>query len=316
MRLDAAIPEHFPDISRSRAQTLIENGAVRVTPAGKDEALLKKNYSLKAGDSVLITLRVRVPLKAEPEDIPLNIAYEDEDIIVIDKPKGLVVHPAPGSESGTLVNALMYHAKESGRKLPMISGEIRPGIVHRIDKNTSGLLVVCASDRAHHSLSEQFAEHSVTRAYTAIAVGKMPDDEGTIDVPLGRDPQDRKRQKALAGHGGILRAEDLPAGFRRAVTHWRMLERFAEHSLLELRLETGRTHQIRVHLAHIGRPVLGDDLYGPARTAARNKKKGESQYLHAGKLGFIHPATREYMEFNSPLPDGFSRKLWDFRCDV
>ncbi|MDR0596237.1 MAG: RluA family pseudouridine synthase [Clostridiales Family XIII bacterium] len=307
-RLDSAISEHLPEISRSRAQTLIENGAVRLESGGESSVVMKKNCIVKPGDTARIISRIRVPLKAEPEDIPLNIVYEDDDVIVIDKPKGLVVHPAPGNESGTLVNALMFRANERGRAMPVINGEIRPGIVHRIDKNTSGLIVVCASDRAHHSLSEQFAEHSVTRAYTAIAVGAMPSDEGVIDAPIGRDPLRRKRQKALDEA-----TSGLPTGFRTAVTHWRVLERLRWHTLLELRLETGRTHQIRVHLAHIGRPVLGDDLYGPARTAAANKKKDESQYLHAGTLGFAHPSTGEYMEFKSPLPQGFSEKLEKLR---
>jgi 23S rRNA pseudouridine1911/1915/1917 synthase len=245
---------------------------------------------------------VRVALNVEPEDIPLNIVFEDEYIIVIDKPGGLVVHPAPGSERGTLVNALLFHTAASGASLPVISGVMRPGIVHRIDKNTSGLLVVTKSDFAHRELAKQFAAHTITRVYSALAVGPFADDEGSIDLPTGRDPADRKKQKALNGSYDI---DDLPSGFRRAVTHWRVIERLGSITLLELRLETGRTHQIRVHLSSIGRPVLGDDLYGPLRTVNSNRRDGESQYLHAGVLGFIHPVSKKYEEFTSPLPEKF-----------
>jgi 23S rRNA pseudouridine1911/1915/1917 synthase len=338
-RLDAAIAAHLPEISRSRAQTLIEEGAVpsghegvclqkrqrrghtdatdEVTSSHRD-ACLQKSYRVKPGEGVHIVCSIRIPLKAEPEDIPLNIVYEDDDVIVIVKPKGMVVHPAPGNETGTLVNALLFRARARGHDLPVINGEIRPGIVHRIDKNTSGLLVVAKSDRAHRGLSTQFAEHSVTRAYTAIAVGGFKDDEGVIDAPTGRDPSDRKKQKTLTQPihaGGTVGVRSHP-GYRRAVTHWRVRERLGGFTLLELRLETGRTHQIRVHLAHIGRPVLGDDLYGPARTVEANRKKGESQYLHAGTLGFIHPVSQEYIEFTSPLPQGFDETLRQLRGNV
>jgi 23S rRNA pseudouridine1911/1915/1917 synthase len=239
-------------------------------------------------------------LRVSAEALPLEIVYEDESLLVINKPKGLVVHPAPGHETGTLVNGLLHHLSQADARLPVINGEIRPGIVHRIDKNTSGLIVVAKTDAAHRGLSRQFAEHSIERAYKAIVAGKFKEDEGTIDAPLSRDPGDRKKQRVT------------DAG-RRAVTHWRVVARMDGYSLVELRLETGRTHQIRVHMAHIGKPVLGDDLYGPARVATANKAAGRSQYLHAETLGFDHPATGERMRFIAPLPDYFSLKLQALR---
>jgi 23S rRNA pseudouridine1911/1915/1917 synthase len=299
-RLDAVIAARLPHISRSRAQALIDEGLVSV---GANGALPRKSDKVRAGDVLQVTDPVRVPLRTEAEDIPLDIVYEDGALLVIDKPKGMVVHPAPGNETGTLVNALLFHAERSGEALPVIGGEVRPGIVHRIDKNTSGLLVVAKTDEAHRGLARQFAEHSAARVYTAIAAGGFKEDAGTVDASIGRDPKDRKRQ-AVAARG------------RRAVTHWRVVERLGRYTLLELRLETGRTHQIRVHLAHIGRPVLGDDLYGPARAAEANRRKGESQYLHAGMLGFTHPVSGEQMEFVSPLPTWFVEKLRELRGDV
>ncbi|MDR2163773.1 MAG: RluA family pseudouridine synthase [Clostridiales Family XIII bacterium] len=308
-RLDAAIAERLPDVSRTRAECLIVEGAVKLNGV---EGAPNKSYRVRSGDTVHISEPVRIPLKVEPENIKLSIVYEDADVIVIDKPRGMVVHPAPGNETGTLVGALLYHAHRSGLNLPVISGEVRPGIVHRIDKNTSGLLVVAKTVSAHRRLSRQFAEHSVTREYAAIAVGGFVGDEGTIDCPIGRDPVGRKKQKALGadacGTGG-----DVPRGFRRAVTHWRVVERLGGYTLLSIHLETGRTHQIRVHLTYIGRPVLGDDLYGPARAVESNRKKGESQYLHAGTLGFTHPSSGEYMEFAAPAPESFKRKLDELR---
>jgi 23S rRNA pseudouridine1911/1915/1917 synthase len=227
----------------------------------------------------------------------------------------MVVHPAPGNETGTLVNALLHRAQVEGRSVPVINGEVRPGVVHRIDKNTSGLVVAARTDEAHRLLSKQFAEHSIVREYVAIVSGGFDEDEGVIDYPVGRDPSDRKKQKALRDGGVVIfdGRDDgervTPRGFRRAVTHWRVLERLGRYTLLALRLETGRTHQIRVHLAAMDRPVLGDDLYGPLRTARSNRGNGESQYLHAGTLGFVHPVTGEYVEFTSPLPDYFKKKL-------
>jgi 23S rRNA pseudouridine1911/1915/1917 synthase len=323
-RVDATIAEYLPEISRSRAQYLIDEGAVTLNGG---ENTLQKSYRIKPGDTVHLSDPVRIPLRAEPERIDVIVVYEDEDVIVIDKPKGMVVHPAPGHETGTLVNALLYLAHQSGRKLPVINGEVRPGIVHRIDKNTSGLIVVAKTDFAHRGLSRQFADHSITREYAAIAVGAFKDDEGVIDMPVGRDPADRKKQKAFgpdkaAGYSGLRSPSGFgpalasPSGFRRAVTHWRVGERIGAYTLLTLRLETGRTHQIRVHLAQIGRPVLGDDLYGPARVAESNRKNGESQYLHAFSLGFVHPRSGEYVEFTSELPDCFERKLAELRRRV
>jgi 23S rRNA pseudouridine1911/1915/1917 synthase len=321
-RMDAAIAERLPKISRSRAQYLIDEGFVTLN-GGK--AVPSKSRRIRPGDVVLVADPVRVALKAEAEDIDIPVVYEDDDLIIIDKPKGMVVHPAPGNETGTLVNALLYRARERSRKLPVVNGEARPGIVHRIDKNTSGLLVAAKTVSAHRSLAAQFAEHSIEREYAAIAVGSFEEDEGLIDLPTGRDPVDRKRQKALDPRGNIVYVDEsgsssapetdegLPPGFRRAVTLWRVEERLEDHTLLAIRLETGRTHQIRVHLAHLGRPVLGDDLYGPARTVAANRKKGESQYLHARTLGFVHPSSGEYVTFRSPLPAHFERKLAELR---
>jgi 23S rRNA pseudouridine1911/1915/1917 synthase len=302
-RIDAAIAEHIPQISRSRAQHLVAAGAVTLSGADPLTQKTQKSYRVKPGDAVHVSDPVRIPLKVEPEDIDIPVVYEDDDVIVIDKPKGMVVHPAPGNETGTLVNALLFRAREGGGRLPVINGEVRPGIVHRIDKNTSGLIVAAKTDAAHRGLSLQFAEHSITREYTGIAVGRFKEDEGVIDAPVGRDPSDRKKQVSLAG-GSVS-----PRGFRRAVTHWRVEERLDGHTLLTLRLETGRTHQIRVHLAGIGRPLLGDDLYGPSRVAEANRKKGVSQYLHACTLGFVHPVSGERAFFTSPAPQYFEDKV-------
>ena len=292
-RLDSALAGRFPDLSRSRIQSMIENGLVR--PAG-----LTKNTRVKAGDRVYLTVNERVPLTAEPEDIEINVVYEDEDVIVVDKERGMVVHPAKGSLSGTLVNALLgrYARVENGGSLSGVNGSVRPGIVHRIDKNTSGLLVVAKNDASHSALARQFAEHIVTRRYTAIVLGGFHEESGTIDAPVGRDPKGRIKQAVL------------PPGYgRRAVTHWSVLDRLSGRhgafTVLELTLETGRTHQIRVHLASIGHPVLGDDLYG----AARGPAAGEGQYLHAGVLGFDHPSTGERHIFESPPPKYFTDML-------
>ncbi|MDR1495913.1 MAG: RluA family pseudouridine synthase [Clostridiales Family XIII bacterium] len=322
-RIDAAIAERLPQISRSRAQYLIEEGFITLN-GGASTPL--KSRRIKPGDVVHITDPVSVALRAEPEDIALTVVYEDDDLMVIEKPKGLVVHPAPGNETGTLVNALLYRAREDNRKPPLTDGadqhSLRPGIVHRIDKNTSGLLVTAKTAFAHVELARQFSEHSIEREYAAIAVGRFKDDEGVINVPTGRDPADRKKQRALDvrrdGSLAAIHAADgeLPHGFRRAVTRWRVEELIGDYALLALRLETGRTHQIRVHLAHIGRPVLGDDLYGPARMVESNRRKGESQYLHARTLGFAHPRTGEYMEFTSLLPEHFEKKLETLRKAV
>ncbi|MDR0851783.1 MAG: RluA family pseudouridine synthase [Clostridiales Family XIII bacterium] len=304
-RLDTAIHELFPEISRTRAQSLIEEGAVMVNGG---IAVLKKKV-VHEGDEIEIRLGRRVPVHVLPEPIDFEILYEDAELIVVNKPKGLVVHPAPGNETGTLVNGLLAHMAAHDNGLSSIGGTIRPGIVHRIDKNTSGLLVVAKTDRAHSALADQLSRHEMTRVYLALVSGGFKVDKGMVDAPLGRDPKDRKRQKVMIDGSG-----------RRAVTHYEVLERFADTaSLLRLRLETGRTHQIRAHMAHIGHPVLGDDVYGTAKDlrkiaahghAAENPNgvSGEvsGQYLHAAVLGFIHPVTGEYMEFETPPPEDFT----------
>jgi 23S rRNA pseudouridine1911/1915/1917 synthase len=236
----------------------------------------------------------RAPLDVVAQDIPLNIVYEDADVLVVDKQKGMVVHPAHGNESGTLVNAILFHC---GAGLSTINGVIRPGIVHRIDKDTSGLLVIAKNDRAHRGLSEALARHDVTRRYEAVTYNNFTDDAGTVDLPLGRDPSNRLRRAVVTQNG------------RAAVTHYRVLERFGAFTHIELRLETGRTHQIRVHMAYIKHPLLGDPLYGP-----RKKAFGvETQMLHAGVLGFHHPRTGAYMEFSSPPPEEFGKVLAKLR---
>ena len=233
-------------------------------------------------------------LDVTPQNIPLDIVYEDGDLLVVNKPKGMVVHPAPGNPDGTLVNALLYHC---GGSLSGINGVIRPGIVHRIDKDTSGLLIVAKNDRAHQSLAEQIAVHSFTRIYNAVVYGNLKTEEGTISAPLGRHPADRKRMAVLSSGG------------REAVTHYRVLERFSGFTLVECRLETGRTHQIRVHMAHIGHPVAGDPVYGPKKCITEL----HGQCLHARVIGFVHPATGEYLEFDSGLPPYFQQFLSKLR---
>ena len=288
-RLDAALAERFPDLSRTRIQSIIDGGLIR--PPG-----FSKKTRVKEGDTVVITVNERVPLTAEPEDIDIEVVYEDGDVLVVDKKRGMVVHPAKGNLSGTLVNALL------GRyALSSLNGGIRPGVVHRLDRNTSGLLVVAKNDAAHAALAGQFAARSVTRGYRAIVAGGFREDAGTIDAPIGRDPGNRQKY-AVVREGG-----------KHAVTHWRAEERldgrYGVFSLIEARLETGRTHQIRVHMASIGHPVLGDSLYGPARGLAAR----EGQYLHAWKLGFEHPATGGRLLFESPLPEYFTAMLAKLR---
>jgi len=278
-RLDAALAEQFPDLSRNRIQILIEGNCVK--PPG-----LTKNTKVKAGEKVVLLVNEREKLTAAPEDIPIKVVYEDEDVIVVDKERGMVVHPAKGNTTGTLVNALLWHKEQDN------GDGLRPGIVHRIDKNTSGLLVVTKNDEAHAALAAQFADHSITRRYMAIVIGGFSEDVGMIDAPLGRDPKNRLRQAMR--HDG-----------KRAVTHWRVIERLKGYTFMELTLETGRTHQIRAHMAMIGHPVLGDDLYGAARGPAAN----EGQYLHAIELGFDHPKTGERLRFESPLPRYFTEML-------
>ena len=297
-RLDTAIASGPMHISRSRAQSLIADGAVSLD----GNVCADKNHRLTGGENIKILMRLRVPLKLVPEKIDLDIVYEDDELLVINKDKGMVVHPAPGNEHGTLVSALLYHLGNDGEKLPVINGALRPGIVHRIDKNTSGLLVVAKTDRAQRSLSKQLAEHSMKRVYYAIVHGGFQEGEGTISANIDRDMKDRKKWRTSGQDRG-----------KYAVTHYRVVETFSEHSLLEIRLETGRTHQIRVHMSHINRPVLGDDVYGPAKMVKAAIKKGDGHYLHAGKIGFIHPVTREEMEFTVPPPADFEAMLQSLR---
>lgn len=287
-RLDKLISEQLPELTRSAVQHLMQDGCVTI--AGKP---VKKNTRASAGDVITVELPEPREVEIEPENIPLDIVYEDEDIIVVNKPKGMVVHPAPGNWSGTLVNALMYHCGDS---LSGINGEIRPGIVHRIDKDTSGLLVVAKNDRAHQSLAEQIKVHSAGRRYFAVVYGTPREQKGTVNEPIARHPVDRKKMAVLAGG-------------REAITHYEVLEQYAGYSYLTFLLETGRTHQIRVHMAHIGHPIIGDPLYGPAK----DKWKLQGQCLHAGELTLTHPATGERMTFQAPLPAYFTTVLQKLR---
>ena len=292
-RIDAVLSKELPQVSRSFLQKLIAKDAVTVD--GK--SCSSKKFKVKSGQEVIIAVPEPEPLSVLAEDIPLDIVYEDEDVLVVNKPKGMVVHPAAGNESGTLVNAILYHC---GERLSSINGVIRPGIVHRIDKDTSGLLMIAKNDNAHNSLAEQLAEHSITRAYNAIVYNSFPGDCGTVDAPIGRDPKNRLRQAVT------------PQNSKRAVTHYKVLERLGNFSHIEARLETGRTHQIRVHMAYIKHPLLGDTVYGPAKNQAGAKR----QMLHARLLGFVHPRTGKYMEFESSLPEDFQQVLEKLRQRV
>ncbi len=293
-RIDALIAEMLEDISRSRAQQLIEKGLVTLD----GEQVSSKKLKPDKGSVVSVTLPDPEPLDVLPEDIPLDIVYEDEDVIVVNKPKGMVVHPAPGNLTGTLVNALLYHCEGS---LSSINGVKRPGIVHRIDKDTSGLIMAAKNDAAHTSLSEQLFEHSVTRRYIALVRDNIKDDSGVIDQPIGRDYKDRKRRQINGSNA------------KHAVTHYRVLERFGSCTLIECRLETGRTHQIRVHMAYIRHPLVGDSVYGIGDEVIRAGGKSihvvHGQMLHAGVLGFVHPRTGEYLEFTAEPPEEFSKVL-------
>ena len=284
IRLDKFLSENS-SLSRSAVASLIEDG--KVTVNGKAAA---KSIKLKQGDVVSAEIPEPTELDVTAEDIPLEIVYEDDDLLVVNKPKDMVVHPAPGNYTGTLVNALMFHCDDS---LSGINGVIRPGIVHRIDKDTSGLLIVAKNDKAHVSLAEQIQAHSFTREYEAVVVGNFREDSGTIDRPLGRSPHDRKKQ-AINGLNP-----------RNAVTHYEVIERFTGFYHCRFRLETGRTHQIRVHAASMGHPVAGDTVYGDAK----HTHGLQGQCLHARKIGFIHPTSGEYMEFTSELPDYFIQFL-------
>ena len=256
---------------------------------------MKSNYKVNAGDRIELEIPEAVEPEIQAENLPLDILYEDSDLLVVNKPKGMVVHPCPGHYSGTLVNALMYHCKG---ELSGINGVMRPGIVHRIDRNTTGSLLVCKNDFSHNFLAEQLKVHSITRKYVAVVHGNLREDTGTINAPIGRHPMDRKKMAVNHKNG------------KEAVTHYRVLERFGKYTFIECRLETGRTHQIRVHMSSLGHPLLGDDVYGPAKCPYPWL---QGQTLHAQVLGFIHPSTREYMEFSAPLPQYFTELLEKLR---
>lgn len=279
IRIDKFIAENNSDLTRSAVQGLIEKNKILV-----NGQFVSKNYKLKHGDCITVEIPEPQIMDAVPENIPLDIVYEDNDLLVVNKPKGMVVHPAHGNYTGTLVNALLYHCGDS---LSGINGVIRPGIVHRIDKNTSGLLIVAKNDKSHLHLAEQIKAHSFTREYEAVASGHFKETEGTINAPIGRHKTDRKKMCVTYENS------------RNAVTHYNVIKQYGGYAHIKLRLETGRTHQIRVHLAYIGHAVLGDDVYGKAY------KGIDGQCLHARKIGFIHPSTNEYMEFTSELPDYF-----------
>lgn len=281
VRIDKYLTESLDGFTRSALSKLIDDEKVLVN--GKT---VSKNYKLRLNDSISVSVPDAVPLETEPENIPLDIVYEDGDLLVVNKPKGMVVHPAAGNYNGTLVNALLYHCKDS---LSGINGVIRPGIVHRIDKDTSGLLIVAKNDTAHIDLAQQIKEHSFHRAYQAVAYGNFGDDRGTVHQPIGRSPKDRKKMAVTDKNS------------KDAVTHYEVLKRYGDFSHIRCVLETGRTHQIRVHMAYIGHPLAGDGVYGPKKVITSLN----GQCLHAGEIGFIHPITKEYMEFKAPLPDYF-----------
>lgn len=289
-RADRFLSDNIDYMSRSAVQKLIENQMAFV-----DGEPVRKSRVLKAEESVVLEIPDAVALDVEPEEIPLDIYYEDADLLVLNKQKGMVVHPAPGNHAGTLVNALLCHCGES---LSGINGVLRPGIVHRIDKDTSGLLVVAKNDFAHNGLAEQLRAHSVTRVYQAVVYGTNLPEEGTVSAPIARNPKDRKKMAVVAGG-------------REAVTHYSVIQRYRGFTHVACRLETGRTHQIRVHMAYLGHPVAGDPVYGPGHVIASL----EGQCLHAGTLGFLHPRTGTYMEFEAPLPGyfiNFLKKLEEF----
>lgn len=284
-RIDRFLSGDLEGLSRSYIQKLLKEGGITVN--GK---AVKSNYKLNAGDVILVQIPDPEPMDILPEDIPLDILYEDEDILVVNKPKGMVVHPSPGHYSHTLVNAVLFHC---GGRLSGINGVLRPGIVHRIDMDTTGSLLICKNDRAHQILADDLKEHNITRRYHAVVHGNLKEDTGTVNAPIGRHPVDRKKMSTKAPNG------------RHAVTHYRVLERFGNYTYIECELETGRTHQIRVHMASIGHPILGDAVYGPAKCPF----KLEGQTLHAKILGIKHPSTGQYIEFDASLPEYFETLL-------
>lgn len=285
IRIDKFLADSEPDISRSSIVNLIDTGNILV-----NDKQINKKYKLSVGDIIKIDIPEPVPYEAKAENIALEIIYEDDDLLVVNKPKGMVVHPAPGNYEGTLVNALLFHCKDS---LSGINGVMRPGIVHRIDKDTSGLLIVAKNDFSHTFLAEQIKEHSFTREYEAVVFGNLREENGTVDAPIGRNPNDRKKMCITSKNS------------KNAVTHYSVIRRYKGYTHIKCILETGRTHQIRVHMASLGHPVAGDLVYG-----IKNEKVDfTGQCLHARKIGFIHPGSGEYMEFTSELPDYFKRFL-------
>ena len=289
MRIDKFLADELPELTRSHIQKLIKEEMISV-----NSYPVKANYKLNSDDAIFVRIPEPELPDIVPENIPLDILYEDQDILIVNKPKGMVVHPAPGHYTGTLVNAVMYHCKDN---LSGINGITRPGIVHRIDKDTTGSLLICKNDASHRYFADLLKEHAITRKYHAVVCGNLKEDTGTVNAPVGRHPTDRKKMSTRCANG------------RPAVTHYKVLERFGDYTYIECILETGRTHQIRVHMASIGHPVLGDTVYGPAKCPF----KLEGQTLHAKILGIRHPDTGEYMEFDAPLPEYFEILLKKLR---
>ncbi|SER53110.1 RluA family pseudouridine synthase [Lachnobacterium bovis] len=292
-RVDKFLNATFPDFTRSFIQKAIKNGEILLN--GQN---VKANYKLKLNDSIELNINDPVELEIEPEDIPLDILYEDDDVLIVNKPKNMVVHPSAGHLSHTLVNAIMFHCKDS---LSGINGVIRPGIVHRIDMNTTGSLIICKNDLSHTDIAEQIKEHSVNRIYVGLVYGQLKEDDGTIEGPIGRNPNDRKKMAINYKNG------------KPAITHYHVLERFNEYTYVRFKLETGRTHQIRVHMASIGHPLVGDDVYSNVKKC--KFKHLEGQCLHAQTIGFVHPSTKEYVEFSAPLPDYLDKLLNTLRIN-
>lgn len=284
-RIDKCISNYLESLSRSYIQKIIKDGKAYV-----NDAVVKANYKVKVDDKVQFEIPDCEEPDIPPQDIPLDILYEDKDILIVNKPKDMVVHPAPGHYEGTLVNAIMFHCKD---ELSGINGVLRPGIVHRIDKDTTGSIIICKNDEAHRKIAQQLKEHSITRKYRAIVYGRIMEEEGTVNAPIGRHPTDRKKMAINEKNG------------KPAVTHYKVLERFDKYTYIECQLDTGRTHQIRVHMTSIGHPLLGDEVYGNAKCPF----KLEGQTLHAMTIGFIHPTTGEYVEYEAPLPEYFEHLL-------
>lgn len=288
MRLDQYIAKKCMDLSRSYIQKLIKDNLVTV-----NDVIQNKNKTpIQTGNLIVVSLPDPTELEIKPQNIPLDILYEDDDVLVVNKPKGMVVHPAPGHYDDTLVNAVLFHCKDN---LSGINGVLRPGIVHRIDKDTTGALIVCKNDKSHQKIADQLRTHSITRSYRAIVYNNFSEDEGTVNAPIGRHPTNRKKRMVTTKNS------------KEAITHYKVLDHLnRKFNYIECRLETGRTHQIRVHMSHIGHPLLGDEVYGPANTKYKNL---QGQTLHAATIGFVHPTTEEYMEFSAPLPEYFEKLL-------